>query len=299
MAVKTILASGAALICAWGGALLAQGTAPGAPVADPPLLAADASAAARQAWIDRYIVPGQFVEVDADADRVYLYDPASVTKTPDGNVTGRLRAELFRPRTVGGVTVRSVVKRAAIDCAGLRYKELGIEGYAGANLQRPVEGLPLGKDWTPPATAGSLAGRTLFPACLDTAGFARTRQGLFTAFKQKNPPQDAAIADIKARTAAMVAAAGPTLAPVDRPAMIWSTSPTPLIVFDVPVGPRMVVVPAGEFTMGSPASEADEAPDERLVPHARGRRLCQAGRPRLVQSRLPAGRPQPRRLRRL
>ena len=83
------------------------------------------------------------------------------------------------------------------------------------------------------------------------------RASKFAELVAARPDQDATIADIKARTAAMIAASSPPLGPtLDRPPVVWRTSDKPVVVFDAPFAPRMIVVPAGDFTMGSPASEA-------------------------------------------
>jgi formylglycine-generating enzyme required for sulfatase activity/imidazolonepropionase-like amidohydrolase len=84
----------------------------------------------------------------------------------------------------------------------------------------------------------------------------------------------AAIAEIKAKTAAMIAAYKPAAGDaIDLPPVIWRTSEKPMILFDDPGAQRMIVIPAGEFTMGSPANEpgrrADEGPRRRVrIEHA-------------------------------
>lgn len=252
--MRAVLASGALLVWTIGTGARAQDVVPARPAATQSAervssLPVGATGAARRAWADRHIDRGTFVETDIDADRVYLYDPASFRRLPDGNVIGLIRAELFRPRTIGTVTVRSVRKLAEIDCTALRYRERTVEGFAANNLVDPVAGLPVGDKWTDAATAGSPAGRRLFPACLDVTAFAKERAARYASVKASQPPQDATNADIIAKTAALVAAAGP-LGAVDQPPVVWRTSEKPALVFDVAVGPRMVVVPAGEFTMG-------------------------------------------------
>jgi formylglycine-generating enzyme required for sulfatase activity len=77
------------------------------------------------------------------------------------------------------------------------------------------------------------------------------------------PDQDGQIALVKAETAAMIAAYGPpTGRTLDQPSVVWRTSATPLVVFDAPYAPRTIVVPAGEFTMGSPKDEPGRRPTE-------------------------------------
>ena len=89
------------------------------------------------------------------------------------------------------------------------------------------------------------------------------REARFASVKAASPPQDATIATIKAKTAELIAAYAPTPArAIDRPPVVWRVSPQPVVVFDMAVAPRMVVVPAGEQTLGSPATEAGRRADE-------------------------------------
>lgn len=80
--------------------------------------------------------------------------------------------------------------------------------------------------------------------------------------------QAAEIAKIKARTAAILKTQVPlSQASLNRPAVLWRIPSVSSLVFDDPVAPRMVVLPAGEFTMGSPNGEPDrdrsEGPRQR------------------------------------
>ena len=84
-----------------------------------------------------------------------------------------------------------------------------------------------------------------------------------------SPRLAADLADIKIRTAEMIAAAAsPWAANLDQAPVIWVATSKPAIIFDAPFAPRMVVIPAGEFTMGSPHSEAGhmsgESPRRRV-----------------------------------
>jgi len=106
----------------------------------------------------------------------------------------------------------------------------------------------------------------------DFTAWLTSRQGQFSAFRADHPNPDAEIAQIKAKTATLVAAAAP-VGGIDQPPVIWRTSKTPLTLWDGPAYPRMTVVPAGEYTMGSPDSEAKreatEGPRHRVrIDHA-------------------------------
>lgn len=88
--------------------------------------------------------------------------------------------------------------------------------------------------------------------------FAASLAVLATAASAASAPTDAAIADLKAKTQALVARQPPlqqTDAALDRPPAVWRVA-TPLTSFkDVAEGPEMVVIPAGEYTMGWKASD--------------------------------------------
>ena len=97
----------------------------------------------------------------------------------------------------------------------------------------------------------------------------KRREERFRDFEAARPAQDASIADLKTKTAAMIAAHAPASpATLDQPPVIWRTTDKPLVILDAPFAPRMVVIPAGEFTMGSPPTEpgrtAEEGPRRRV-----------------------------------
>jgi len=95
------------------------------------------------------------------------------------------------------------------------------------------------------------------------AGLFASAAGVGGYAAQPAPPNtDAAIADLKARTAALVAAQPPLANDVDRPPAIWRAAGALQGFRDGADGPEMVVIPAGEFTMGSPETEAARRPDE-------------------------------------
>ena len=97
----------------------------------------------------------------------------------------------------------------------------------------------------------------------DNADWKKEREVRFAAVKASHPPQDAVIAEIRAKTAVLIAAYKPPPGPaLDRAPVVWRTHATPIVVFDIAVAPRMVVVPAGEFTMGAPKTERGHRPDE-------------------------------------
>src|ERR1700730_1185876 len=85
------------------------------------------------------------------------------------------------------------------------------------------------------------------------------------------PKLEARIAELKAKTAALVAAERPrldALSPQQRlsaPPAIWRV-PGALTAFKDCAGcPQMVVIPAGEFTMGSPPSEQGAETQHRVT----------------------------------
>ena len=97
----------------------------------------------------------------------------------------------------------------------------------------------------------------------------KERQTRFAAYQHAHPHPAAEIAQIKAKTEALVAAASPLAqSGVDQAPVIWRTSAKPQEIWDGPDLPRMVVVPAGEYTMGSPETapqrDANESPRHRV-----------------------------------
>jgi formylglycine-generating enzyme required for sulfatase activity len=83
----------------------------------------------------------------------------------------------------------------------------------------------------------------------------------FAQWQAVHKQAEAGVADLKARTAAKVAAAGPVGA-VGAPPIVWRVDGAVAELWDGADYPRMTVVPAGEFTMGSPAAESGRAANE-------------------------------------
>ena len=85
------------------------------------------------------------------------------------------------------------------------------------------------------------------------------------------PDLEARLAGIKAKTAELVAAAAaraPALPPQQRvsaPPVIWQVPGTLMEFTDCAGCPRMVVIPAGEFTMGSPLAEQGAETQHRVT----------------------------------
>jgi formylglycine-generating enzyme required for sulfatase activity len=89
-------------------------------------------------------------------------------------------------------------------------------------------------------------------------------------------PADAAVAMDRARTLAPTSAEGlkaaaalpalPALTPeepgLDRPPLIWRVKGAIAELWDAPYAPPMTIIPAGEYTMGSPATEPGRDPSE-------------------------------------
>ena len=73
--------------------------------------------------------------------------------------------------------------------------------------------------------------------------------------------RDAQLAEIKAKTAVLVSSSRARLDTLARertlaaPPVIWKVTEAPVTFLDCSDCPEMVVIPAGEFTMGSPADE--------------------------------------------
>ena len=91
---------------------------------------------------------------------------------------------------------------------------------------------------------------------ISMADFMKNRVERFAVLKAEHPRQADEIAQIQQRTAAIIA----RLPPVSQssrgaPSVTWRTSDAAVVIFDIPVGPRMAVVPAGEFTMGPQAAK--------------------------------------------
>lgn len=95
----------------------------------------------------------------------------------------------------------------------------------------------------------------------------KDRQARFAAYQAAHPDPAAEIAQIKARTAALIAAAAP-MGGVDQPPLSWRASDKPLTLWDGPELPEMVVTQAGEYTQGSPETapkrDANESPRHRV-----------------------------------
>ena len=100
--------------------------------------------------------------------------------------------------------------------------------------------------------------------------FVKNRIERFAALKAEHPQQPAQIEQIKQRTAATIAALPPVSQSVRGAAtVLWRTQIAPVVIFDIPVAPRMVVVPAGEFTMGPQAGTGPSVVRHRIrIDHA-------------------------------
>lgn len=88
------------------------------------------------------------------------------------------------------------------------------------------------------------------------------RQKAFAGWQKLHPDVAAQIADLKAKTSALVAAAGPPTSDIHAPPVIHRVSGAIGEIWDDPAAPQMVVIPAGSYTMGSPPSEAHRSADE-------------------------------------
>jgi formylglycine-generating enzyme required for sulfatase activity len=128
----------------------------------------------------------------------------------------------------------------------------------------------MGRGWIRVAAITSIAALSITARADDTGTWRKDRRAHFAAWQAAHPDSDAAIAAIKDRTAALIAAyPGPDRdAALERAPVIWRVSNAPVELWDGAEFPQMIVVPAGEYTMGSPASEpgrqANESPRHRV-----------------------------------
>lgn len=97
----------------------------------------------------------------------------------------------------------------------------------------------------------------------DAADWAKARKTHYAAYRAAHPKPDAEIAAIKAKTAAMVASYGrPLETDLDKPPAIWRAVDKPLELWDGEDAPKMIVIPAGEYSMGAAPNEVGRAPME-------------------------------------
>ena len=109
----------------------------------------------------------------------------------------------------------------------------------------------------------ALIGAAVIATCLACVGkaqdldqYRRFREARFAEVHTANPRMEQQIADVKSGTAALLAAAPAKLGAVDAPPTIWRVASTLPFIYDIPVAPRMVIVPAGEASLGSSAGTA-------------------------------------------
>ena len=89
--------------------------------------------------------------------------------------------------------------------------------------------------------------------------------GRYGAWAKAHPNPEAEIADLKAKTDALVQAdLGQPEPPPSGPSVIWRVKGAIGDIVDCPDCPDMVVVPAGQYLMGSPDSEANRIGTEQL-----------------------------------
>ncbi len=124
--------------------------------------------------------------------------------------------------------------------------------------------------WVRIAAVATLAASGQWAQAANTDGAAawlKDRQVQFAAYKASHAHSTAEIAKIKAKTAKLLSTAGP-MGDVDQAPISWKATPKPVVMWDGPAYPKMVVIPAGEYSMGSPDSEAgrdaSEGPRHRV-----------------------------------
>ena len=89
----------------------------------------------------------------------------------------------------------------------------------------------------------------------DLDEYRRFREARFAEVHKANPGMTEQVAEVKQGTAALLATTPARLDSVDSPPTFWRVPSTLPFVYDIPVAPRMVIVPAGEASLGSPAAE--------------------------------------------
>ncbi len=121
----------------------------------------------------------------------------------------------------------------------------------------------MNQGWARIGALAALAALAFTTARADDASVWKARQARYAAFSQTHSHPDAEIARIKARTAALIAKAAPfDPTAIDQPPAIWRASARPVALWDGADYPEMIVVPAGEFTMGSQDAETGRAANE-------------------------------------
>jgi formylglycine-generating enzyme len=97
------------------------------------------------------------------------------------------------------------------------------------------------------------------PACAG-GDWISARQVEFAAWQSHHRDLESRIATLKSDTAKLLAHTG--LGPVTAPPVVFRVKPAPAALWDWPQAPRMTIVPAGEFSMGSPDTEFGRQPQE-------------------------------------
>jgi formylglycine-generating enzyme required for sulfatase activity len=105
----------------------------------------------------------------------------------------------------------------------------------------------------------------------DDGNWLKARRSEFASWQKTNPDAELRVEKLKLRTASRIA--GRVLGQISAPPMVHRFIGSLAELWDAPVAPRLTIIPAGEFTMGSPAREPDrstqEGPQHRvMIDHA-------------------------------
>jgi len=104
-----------------------------------------------ETWYQQYIHADGWTLIAADSEALALGSPDGVAQMEDGRLMATIRHEYYRPRAVGGQTVRSLQQIRMFDCDRHLNRVVSMTVFEKSNLQGPaVTRENPGAEWTPP-----------------------------------------------------------------------------------------------------------------------------------------------------